>query len=1011
MIFTKFTLNNKVSVLFILFVIFVGGIGTYFNLGKLEDPDFTIKTALVVTAYPGASPHEVEQQVTRKIEEAVQTADEVEKIRSVSRAGVSLVYVDLYENAGSDKIEQLWDILRRRVSGVQSELPKGVIPSQVMDDYGDVFGIFFALTGDGLEARELKKYAKYIKRELLLVKDVEKIIFVGEEEESISIYINPLQSASHGINPGKIIDVIQSQNSMAISGKLETHSKRIRISQNGVFKSIEEIGDLVIQADAKSQIRLKDIAEIKRDYTDPPSSLMRFNGKSSIGIGISVKANGNVVEMGDAVRKRIDELLEELPLGIKIEGIYYQSEFVKESIKKFMSNLLQSVGIVVLVLLLSMGLRSGFIIASNLIFSILGTFIVMIIIGINLQQISLAALILVMGMVVDNAIVITEGSLTMLQSGKNRMDSILTPPTNTAMPLLGATIIAALAFMPIYFAPNNTGEFVGSLSVVVAISLLLSWFFSMTQTPIFCYYLLKAPKKSTTESQEGLVYRLYKKALDISLKNRALTLGVLIILLIAGVAGFGSVKQNFFAESEKKQFFLDYRKPEDSKIDSVLKDMKKFESYLKNKKKVVNYTVCIGTSAPRFASSITPEAPNNAFAQVVINVTDSKHIDKLIDEINIWFNQNLQAGVPHMWKYISGPKSDYRVEARITGRDPKVLRDLSRQIQTVMERNKNSQSVTDDWKERVMALNLDYSQIRGQKGGVSKFDLSMALLATTDGIPISAYKEGNELLPVKFKYKNIAPENIDGVPVWGKSDRSIPLSQITKKGEITWEDPIIRRYNRKRVIRAQCDPVKGVTATTLLKEIRPEVEKLKLPKGYKIEWEGEYELSESGNKGVQKYLPVCLLFMVIILVFLFNSVKQPLIIILVLPFSIIGITGGLLLMDSPFGFLAILGTYSLAGMLIKNAIVLIDEINSLIDSGMIPFDAVESACFNRMRPVLLTSLTTILGMIPLLRDPLFESMATTIMFGLMVATILTLILIPVLYTIFYRITPLDRETI
>lgn len=1011
MIFTKFTLNNRVSVLFILFLIFVGGVGTYFKLGKLESPDFTIKTALVITAYPGASPHEVEQQVTRKIEEAVQTADEVEKIKSVSREGVSLVYVDFYENVRSDKIEQLWDILRRRVKGVQSELPKGVLPSQVMDDYGDVFGIFFALTGDGLESRELKKYAKYIKRELLLVKDVEKIVFVGVEEESISIYINPLQSASHGINPGKIVDVIRSQNSIAISGKLETNSKRIRISQTGVFKSIDDIGNIVIQADADSQVRLKDIAEIKRDYSNPPSSLMRFNGKPSIGIGISVRANGNVVEMGDAVRERIDELLEELPLGIKIEGIYYQSEFVKESIKKFMTNLLESVGIVVLVLLLSMGLRSGLIIASNLILSILGTFIVMMIIGINLQQISLAALILVMGMVVDNAIVIAEGSLTMLQSGKSRMDSVLTPPTNTAMPLLGATIIAALAFMPIYFAPNTTGEYVGSLSVVVAISLLLSWFFSITQTPIFSYYLLKAPNKSTAESREGIVYRFYKKALNFSLKNRAVTLGLLIILLITGIAGFGSVKKNFFAESDKKQFFLDYRKPEGSKIESVLADMKKFENYLKSEKRVVNFTVCIGTSVPRFASSITPEAPNKAFAQVVINVTDSRHIDKLIEEIDIWFNQNIHAGVPHMWKYISGPKSDYRVETRITGRDPKVLRDISNQVKMIMKKSKNSQSVTDDWKERVMGLNLDYSQIRGQKGGVSKNDLSMALLATTDGVNISTFKEGDELLPVKFKYKKISPENFDGVPVWGKSDRSIPLSQIAKKGEVIWEDPVIRRYNRKRVIRAQCDPVKGVTASTLLNEIRPEVEKLKLPKGYKIEWEGEYELSESGNKAVQKYLPVCLLFMVTILVFLFNSVKQPLIIILVLPFSIIGITGGLLLMNSPFGFLAILGTYSLAGMLIKNAIVLIDEINSLIDSGMIPFDAVESACINRMRPVLLTSLTTILGMIPLLSDPLFESMATTIMFGLMVATILTLILIPVLYTIFYRIKPLGRETI
>jgi len=1000
--FTVLALKNRVTAFFLLFIILAGGIGSYFSLGKLEDPEFTIKTALIATPYPGASSYETEQEVTRKIEEAVQSADMVEKIRSRSEAGISFVYVDLYESVRSGEIQQLWDILRKKVKKVQNDLPKGALNSIVFDDYGDVFGIFLALTGDGIEKTELKRYAKFIKRELLLVKSVEKINLTGLPDESIFINIDPAKASDLGIHPSEIMNAVKTENKITIPGKLETEEKRIRVSQSGAFKSVKDIENIIIQNKKGKQIYLKDAAEVVRGYSSPPDPFMRYNGKPAIGIAISAASDANVVDMGEAVSKRLDELLKRLPSGTEINGIYYQSEFVKDAIEKFMTNLLESIGIVVLVLFISMGIRPGLIIASNLILSILGTFIIMILAGINLQQISIAALILVMGMIVDNAIVVTEGAQTEIQGGKKRDRAVSKSALQTSLPLLGATIIAALAFMPIYLAPNNMGEYVGSLFLVVAISLLISWILAMTQTPLFSVYLLKS-KKNGKQNYSGIIYNTYRNILNFALKNRVITIILMILFLLGGAAGFKNIEKNFFADSEKAQFYVDYRRAEGTKIEEVSKDIKKFENYLSEKKEVLNYTSSIGTGVPRFAASIRPRPNNPSFAQVVINVDDYKKIDTSIKEIKKWISKNLPQGNPHLWKYISGPNGKYRIEARFTGRDPQVLKDLSEKAKSIMRKNPLAESVTDDWRGKVMVLDIKYSQPMGKKAGILRDHASAAVLAATEGIPVSELREADRLIPVKFKYKGVTPENIEGLPVWGKTKKGVPLLQVTDSIKTKWEDPVVRRYNRQRVIRAQCDPVQGVTADTALMKMKSQIENINLPSGYNLEWGGEAEKSKNANQGVQKNLPVCLLFMVIILVGLFNSIKQPLIIILTLPFAVIGMSAGLILMNQPFGFLPILGAYSLMGMIIKNAVVLIDEINLEIREGKDHADAVKKASVNRMRPVLLTSFTTIFGMTPLLSDALFVSMAVTIMFGLLFATILTLILVPVLYSVFYNI--------
>lgn len=999
---TKFFLKNQITLLFVLFVVLTGGIVSLLKLGKLEDPDFTIKTALVVTIYPGASPYEVEQEVTRKIEEACQSASMVEKIRSKSRANMSMVYVDLYESVKASEIDQLWDILRRKVEAVQADLPKDVLKSVVYDDYSDVFGIFLAVTGKEMDAYQLERYAKFLKKELLLVKNVEKINLFGGSNKAIYIELDPVKAKELNIHPQQIINAVNSSNFVFTGGAVETDVKRIRVSGSSHFKSREEIGEVLILCGKDKFVRLKDIAEIKREPESPMPPFMRYNSKPSIGIAVSAKQNANVVEMGEAVNKKLETLLSNLPSGIKIEGIYYQSDFVKDSIKKFGKNLGQSVFIVTLVLFFSMGLRSGLIIASNLILSIAATFCAMLAMGINLHQISIAALILVMGMIVDNAIVVAEGVQTNINIKADKFTSCLHSAGKNAFPLLGATIIASLAFMPIYLAPTNMGEYVGSLFLVVAVSLIFSWVFAMTQTPLFSLYLLH-PKKGHKENYSGFVYDFYRKVLGISFRYKKLTLFFMIFMLAAGVFGFFKVPKNFFADSEKAQFFVDYRRPEGTKIEAVSKDIKIFESWLLKKSGVKNITSSIGQGVPRFAASITPRSLNRSFAQVVVNVDDHKKIDEMIKEIKSWFKKNLPQGEAHLWKYISGPNGKYRIEARFTGPDPLVLRRLAKKAREIMHKNKFTDSVTDDWREKEMVYNLKYSPLKAKIAGVEKQHFAAALLCATDGLPITQFRENNEVLNIRLRYKNVSPENISSVPVFGSFGKSIPILQASEEISHKFEDPVVRRYNRTRVIRAQCDPIPGVTADSVLKQIRPEIEKIKLPKGYELDWGGENERSQIANKGVRQNIFSCVLFMVIILVFLFNSVKQTFIVILTIPFAITGIAAGLLLSGQPFGFLPIIGFYSLMGMLIKNAIVLIDEINIEIREGKQPFFAVKNASVNRLRPVILTSVTTILGMTPLLQDALFTSMAVTIMSGLFFGAVLTLVLVPVLYLLFYGI--------
>ena len=1006
----EYAVNHKPIIILSMVLLFLSGLYAYGRLGKLEDPEFTIKTATVVTLYPGASPAEVELQVTDEIEKAVQELEWLDQVRSISKAGVSVVYVDIQENNRKRTLPQIWDKLRRKVHDVEPLLPPGAQRPEVYDDYGDVFGVFVALTGEGFSYAELNDYALMLQRELLLVKDVNRVVLWGTQQECVYIEISRSRLAELGMHPSQVIDALHKQNLELDSGGIDAGPEHIRIDQTGAFESVDDIANLVVRGSPPGElVLLRDIAAVRRDYLSPPEALMRFNGAPAIGIAISTVSKGNVVVMGTAVKKRLHELMQQMPAGIDIGPIAYQALTVQRAINQFMSNLAQSVTIVIGILLITMGIRSGLLIGWALVLAIVGTLIIMLPLGIDLQRTSLGALIIAMGMLVDNAIVVTEGSLIRLQRGDERKTAAIAPAVTTALPLLGATVIAILAFLPIYLARNNTGEYCESLFIVVGISLGLSWIIAMTATPVLCHIFLRVPEsKVGTDPYAGPVYRNYRFVLEKALHNRFITLVIMLVLMGSAAVGFRYVDQIFFPDSDRTQFMIEYWLPEGSRIQQTSDDLKKIERHLLLQPEVVNVTTCIGAGAPRFILEYEPQIHNTSYGLILINVRVLEDIAALLPRLEGYLQREFPQAEPRLRHFPLGPFTEFKVEARISGPNPVMLRALSEQVLSIMRSRPGTRDTRDNWRQRVKVLRPVFSQPRARRAMVTRQDIALSLAMAADGAPVALYREDDELLPIIVR----APageqhdvDNLDVIPVRGSGSRSLPLRQALREITTTWEDPIIHRYNRRRTITAQTQPDEGVTAAEILARIKPAVEAIELPPGYSLEWGGDYEEETESNEAVSAPLPFAFIIMVFTVVALFNAFRQPLIILLILPLASVGISAGLLVSGQPFGFMALLGVLSLFGMLIKNAVVLLDQIDLEIRAGIRPYTAVVQSSVSRMRPVLMASFTTVLGMTPLLTDRLFGAMAVTIMSGLTFATVLTLIVVPVFYTIFFRIPP------
>ena len=1016
----ELSIRYKLVTYVLTVVLCVAGWLAFQHMGRLEDPEFTIKDAQVMTEYPGASAQQVAREVTEEIETAIQQMGQLKHLVSTSQEGLSIVQPTMKDKYDKTSLPQVWDELRRKVNDVQRKLPPGAKVSLVNDDFGDVYGVFFALYGDGYTYKEIKDVADRLRRELLLVEDVGKVAFYGEQTEAIYIEIPRAKLAQLGLSPQLVMDTVNRQNQMASAGKVRVDSVYVRIEPSGALESVDDIGELLIlQPDnTPSKVRIRDIAEVRRGYVDPPNTLLRSNGHPAVGLGISTVQGGNVVRMGEAVDQRLRELAADIPVGIEFGVIAVQSAEVTKSINNFLVGLAESVAIVIGVLMFTMGLRSGLLMGAVLMITVLGTFIFMKNNGVMLERISLGALVVALGMLVDNAIVITEGILTGARGGVTREQAAAKIVKQTMWPLFGATLIAVLAFAAIGASQDSTGEFCRSLYQVILYSLMLSWVTALTITPLLGATFLKSGETQEGQAEkdpyDNAFFRGYRKFLEASIRRRWLTTVIVFAALAVAVFSFKFVTQSFFPPSTRPQFLVHYWLPQGVQIERTAADVAQLEEFVLKQEGVTGVASCIGRGALRFILTYAPENPNTGYANLLVSVDDFKKVDGLMKTIGDWAKENLPDAQCFARRFVLGPGEAQKIQVRFRGPDPDTVRRLGEEARSLMKSDPSLTDVVDDWRQRVPVIRPVVNEANARSAGITRKDISDALQRVYGGSAFGFYREGKDKLPM---YLTGAPDEqmdvarMENAMVWSPvAQKSVPLAQFVAGFETVSENAIVKRRNRLETITVKCDPAVG-EATPALAAFMPKMEArfqelLKewgLSDDYTLEWGGEYENSLNAQKGLNARLPSTFLAMVLICVVLFNSLRKPLVIFLTVPLAMIGVTLGLLVTKQPFGFMALLGLLSLIGMQIKNAIVLMDEINAQIDAGVEPFQALVSAGVSRLRPVSMAALTTVLGMIPLLVDPFFASMAVTIMFGLTGACALTLVIVPVFYAIFFKV--------
>lgn len=1047
---TGFAIEKKAFTNFVVFLLIVGGLFSYFTLGRLEDPDFTVKTGVIFTAYPGASPEEVELEVTDRLEVALQELTQLRYLYSMSKAGQSIIKIDMKQAVEADELPQVWDEMRKKIRDVQSQMPPGVLKPEIIDDFSFVFGFVLAVTGDGYSYAELEDYVKDIKKELSLVPGVSRVDLWGVQPKVIYLDVSEAQFAELRITEEDIIGTLAQQNMVVSGGSVEVPGRRYRIETTGEFQSPEEIGELVIRRSvgdtlsnigaeltpysrelvestpmgsaasgsrattvAGELIRVKDVATVRRGYLEPPITQMRYQGEPALAIQLANVSGGNILDTGAALDARLEELLAELPAGINVEKFTWQSDLVRESINGFVINLAEAILIVLVVLTVAMGWRMGIVIGWALILTILGTFVVMKILGIDLQRVSLGALVVALGMMVDNAIVVADNYSVRLARGMKKMEAAIESAAHPSIALLGATIVAAMAFYPVFAAQADAGEYGRSLFVVVGVSLMLSWLIAMTVTPLNCMAMLKPPKEGAdkVDPYAGGFFRGYKRLLEGAIRKRVLTIGAMVVLLVAAVVGFlSSVPQQFFPDSTRTQFMIDYWAPMGAPIQGVSEDLKKIEQRLVDDPRVKDVAAFIGAGGPRFYLPVDPEFPWAGYAQLIVNTPTFADVNSLVAELEPQLNQEFPQAMTRVRKYTVGPGDTWPFELRISGpaeADLATLRRLGEEGMAILNETPLAKQVRTDMRNRVQKVVTEYNQERGRWSAVSRANIAKATRRAYDGMPVGRYRDGDDMLPIIVRdtedERRQAATNLDLIQVQPTlSLQTIPLGQVTDDIRLEWEDPVITRFQRRRQVAIQAAP-DGVTFPALRSEVIDQFEAMELPPGYDMFWDGEYDSTITAQLSLVPGGVPALVIMTLIIVALFNSVRPSLVMALTVPFALIGITAILAPTQTPFGFMAILGAMSLIGLMIKNSIVLLDEIQSNQASGMSPYDSTVAAGISRVRPVVLGAATTVLGVLPLVQDAFWVSMALTIMFGLAVGTVLTMVMVPTFYATVYKI--------
>lgn len=1035
---SKWAFNNRNLVYFLVAVLVAGGLLGAYYMSKLEDPEVKVKTAMVVTMYPGASAHQVELEVTDVLEKSVRKVPGVGDIESYSYNDYSLVQVDLLSTVMDEDVEQCWDMLRRRVAQAQATLPPGAMAPVVMDDFGYVYGMFYALTGDGLTDHELSDYAELIKREVIAIEGVERVELYGKRPECINISLLQDRMANLGVLPAEVLMTLKGQNETAYSGYFENGDKRIRVTVNDKFKTVEDIGNMLIQGHQNDQLRLRDIARLEKSYETPTRNELFYDRQRAIGLLIAASSTSDIVKVGAQVEERIAAIeRDRLPAGVVCNKVFSQNERVEDALGTFAINLVESVLIVILILMLTMGFRSGLIIGYSLVITVLGSFLFLYFMDGTMQRVSLAAFILAMGMLVDNAIVIIDGILVDLKAGKPRLEAMTAIGRKTAMPLLGATLIAIIAFLPIYMSPDTTGVYVRDLFIVLGVSLLLSWVLALVHVPLMANRQLKvlpAASEGEQRAYPGKIYAMLRALLYAGLRHRWLTVGVMLGLLVLSGFGFRFMKQGFFPDMVYDQLYMEYKLPEGNNSTRVLEDLNEIQDYLKTRPEVTHVTASVGGTPGRYNLVRSIANPSLAYGELII---DFKSPDALVDNLDE-IQQELSRRYPDAYvklKRYNLMYKKYPIEAQFLGPDPAVLHRLADSARLLMEQTPEVECITTNWEPDVPVLRVEYDQPAARALGLSRNDVSLSLLTATGGIPIGSFYQGlhrDNIFVKCLDEKGNPIENLDNTQVFSqlpsvgglltkdnlmklktgalqKEDivdamiGNTPLQQISKNIVLDWEAPVVPRFNGQRSQRVQCSPVFGVETDRAWKAVSSKLEQIHLPEGYSLNWQGEKSASEESMKYLFANIPLGIILMISILIMLFKDYRKPIIIFCCLPFVIVGVVIVMLLTGKVFNFVAIVGTLGLIGMLIKNGIVLMDEINTQIADGVEPVTALVDSAQSRLRPVMMASLTTILGMIPLLPDAMFGSLAASIMGGLLFSTVITLLFIPVLYALFFRI--------
>ncbi|MEM9473954.1 MAG: efflux RND transporter permease subunit [Pseudomonadota bacterium] len=988
----------------LILICLFGGLWGFASLGRLEDPAFTIKQAVVITEYPGAPAAQVAIEVSEPLEAAIQRMAEVSRVASSNRPGLSRIDVHVEDKINGSDLPRVWTELRERIANVRADLPAGVGAPFVDDGFGDVFGIFFAVTSPGLTDAETHELATFLRRELLAIDGVADVDVAGLPSEAIFIEPHLSISSNLEVHAQTILRAISTADTITPSGSVDfADGLRTRIQSPDGSDTVTEIASLTIGVGGRT-INLTDIARVSRGRIDNPDQMIRFNGQEAFTLGVAGLSDENIVEVGERVDARLGELLEDIPYGVELHPIYQQHVVVDESSNGFLVNLAMSLAIVVVVLGIFMGPRAAFVVGSTLLLTVFGTLLLMSVFGIEMERISLGALIIAMGMLVDNAIVVAEGMQVTMQRGKSSRQAAAETAGKTQIPLLGATAIGIMAFAGIGLSPDSTGEFLFSLFAVIAISLLLSWALALTVTPLLGHYVFRQGSENAGGAYGGLIFRGYAALLRSALRARWLVLVFLVAVTVACYAGFAEVKQQFFPSSNTPIFLTHLTLRQGTPISRTEQRNAMLEEFLMGRDDVVSVAGFIGQGASRFLLTYASEPPNPGYGHLIVRTPNLEVIPNLQAELEAFAAARIPEAEFRTERVVFGPGGGSPIAVRFSGSDRAVLRDLADVAMHVMQSaSPNILSARIDWREQEMVLMPNYDTERAQVAGISREVVAQILRLTTEGEVTGTYREHERSIPIILR---IDPSSdvglLDQVVVAQDGETLLPLEQVVDGFSLEAQDTLIMRRDRLPTITVGASIPPDRTATEVLAEIRASVEAIALPPGYRMEWGGEYEEATQANESLGAQLPIAGLIMVLISVLLFNAVRQPFIIWLLVPMSVNGVVLALLGSGLPFTFTALLGLLSLSGMLIKNGIVLVEEIDLEKAEGGPLRAAIVSASTSRLRPVLLAASTTILGMIPLLSDAFFVSMAVTIMGGLAFASILTLIAAPLLYDLFFR---------